>query len=68
MAQGFSVINEIVTFIIRDVSELPKRTSPSESSDVLLVTVDELRAICTRNIRQGLGPAWCLEINQDVTR
>lgn len=36
---------EIVNGVIRDVAELPDRTSPDDWPEAMLVTADELRAI-----------------------
>lgn len=35
--------------VIRDVAELPDRSSPSDWADAMLVTVDELRKILTEH-------------------
>jgi len=35
----------LATAIIRDVAELPDRTSPNDQPDMMLVTADELRTI-----------------------
>lgn len=35
----------IISGVIRDVAELPDRTSPDDWPDAMLVTADELRAI-----------------------
>ena len=40
-----------VEAIIRDVAELPDRTSPSDWPEAMLVTADELRTISTRGLR-----------------
>jgi hypothetical protein len=40
----------IVVAILRDVAELPDRTSPADWPDAMLVTTDELRAILLARI------------------
>lgn len=39
---------EIINDVIRDICELPDRTSPEDCPDTLIVTVDELRIILER--------------------
>ena len=36
---------ELIDGVIRDVAELPDRTSPADWPDAMLVTADELRSI-----------------------
>jgi hypothetical protein len=39
--------------IIREVSELPDRTSPADQPDMMLVTADELRGIILSNLAEN---------------
>ncbi len=43
----------IINDILRDVAELPDRTSPEDQPHMMLVTVDELRAILDYRIGEG---------------
>lgn len=38
-----------IDLIIRDICELPDRTSPEDQPDMLMVTEEELRIILTRH-------------------
>ena len=40
---------ETITKIVRDVAELPDRTSPDDQPDMMLVTAEELQAILARH-------------------
>ena len=42
--------------IIREVAELPDRTSPSDQPDMMLVTGDELRTIITNALDGAVPP------------
>ncbi|MDV8155240.1 hypothetical protein [Acinetobacter bereziniae] len=42
-------LNEKINLIIRDVAELPDRTSPEDFPDALIVTSDELEEILIQN-------------------
>ncbi len=46
---------EIATQIVRDVAELPDRTSPEDQPDMMLVTSDELTAIVLSSLNQQEG-------------
>lgn len=46
---------EIIVGVLRDVAELPDRTSPDDWPEAMLVTADELRAILTA--RLSLAPS-----------
>ncbi len=37
--------DDVAAKIVREVAELPDRTSPADAPDMMLVTADELRAI-----------------------
>lgn len=39
---------ELIDGVLRDVAELPDRTSPDDQPGMMLVTVDELRGILLR--------------------
>ena len=41
-----------VDLIIRDIAELPDRTSPSDQPEMMLVTEDELRVILERYLTE----------------
>lgn len=41
--------------IVRDVQELPDRTSPDDQPEMMLVTTDELRRIVARHVFGPLG-------------
>ncbi len=44
-----SEFDQFVNAVLRDVAELPDRTSPDDEPDMMLVTADELKVIlCTR--------------------
>lgn len=51
---------KFVEDVIRDVSELPDRTSPQDDSTMMLVSADELRSILIAQLR-GLGVEVVLE-------
>ena len=53
---------EIAALIIRDVAELPDRTSPADEPHMMLVTMDELSAICVARIEA----AWQREAEADA--
>lgn len=41
--------DQFVNAVLRDVAELPDRTSPEDEPDMMLVTAEELKTIlCTR--------------------
>lgn len=42
--------NRTIDGIIRDVAELPDRTSPADQPEMMLVSADELRAILLNHI------------------
>lgn len=42
--------NTAIESIIRDIAELPDRTSPEDQPEAMLVTSDELRIILTRHL------------------
>ena len=44
-------VDDVVNEIIRDVAELPDRTSPEDWPDAMLVTADELRTILEAALR-----------------
>lgn len=44
---------ELIEQIVRDVAELPDRTSPDDWPDAMLVTADELTEILERSIAEG---------------
>ena len=52
--------NRFLDDVIRDVSELPDRTSPARRPDLMVVTADELRAILIARFEQ-LGLELILE-------
>ncbi|WP_422383297.1 hypothetical protein [Roseibium album] len=41
---------ELIGLIIRDICELPDRTSPDDEPDLLLVTIQELDIILRRHL------------------
>lgn len=41
---------EAISLILRDVAELPDRTSPDDWPEALLVTAEELREILERHL------------------
>lgn len=43
-------MNRVIDDIIRDVAELPDRTSPEDWPDAMLVTADELRVILSAHL------------------
>lgn len=43
----------IVANILREVAELPDRTSPENAPDMMLVSADELRAIVLAALKQS---------------
>jgi hypothetical protein len=44
-----SEFDQFVNAVLREVAELPDRTSPDDEPDMMLVTADELKTIiCTR--------------------
>lgn len=45
-----TALHDIVDSIIRDVAELPDRTSPEDQPDVMLVSNGELRDILWRHL------------------
>lgn len=46
--------SELIERIIRDVAELPDRTSPPDWPDAMLVTCDELRSIIEPQLAEAL--------------
>lgn len=44
-------LEEVSALIVRDVAELPDRTSPQDWPEAMLVTPEELRAILSRRLR-----------------
>jgi hypothetical protein len=41
----------VIEKIVRDVAELPDRTSPADQPDMMLVSADELRTILERYLK-----------------
>lgn len=48
-------VAEKIELIIRDVAELPDRTSPEDWPEALIVTGDELEEILTRHLSEKCG-------------
>jgi hypothetical protein len=46
---GHKLTRETITKIVRDVAELPDRTSPDDQPDMMLVTAEELQIILARH-------------------
>lgn len=51
-----SLIDDTISSIIRDVAELPDRTSPGDDAETMLVRESELRNILWRHL-EGWGPS-----------
>lgn len=51
-----SALDDTITSIIRDVAELPDRTSPGDDTETMLVRESELRDILWRHL-EGWGPS-----------
>lgn len=60
-----TVADDFMTDVIRDIAELPDRTSPPDAPDMMLVTAEELRAILTnRFMALGLKLAQPDQLHQ----
>ena len=44
-------VEDVVNLIVRDVAELPDRTSPDDQPEMMLVAANELRGILSHRIR-----------------
>ncbi len=44
-------IDSLINIVIRDVAELPDRTSPEDWPDAMIVTGDELEEILTNRLK-----------------
>ena len=44
-------IDSLINIVIRDVAELPDRTSPEDWPDAMIVTSDELEEILTNRLK-----------------
>lgn len=49
-AQNGRALLEAIALVVRDVAELPDRTSPDDWPEALLVTAEELREILERHL------------------
>lgn len=59
--------SDIVEMIVRDVAELPDRTSPEDQPDMMLVTAEELASIVREHLRSA--PAGrAVEALRDLVR
>jgi hypothetical protein len=50
-----SEFDQFVSSVIRDVAELPDRTSPDDEPDMMLVTADELKVIICNRLNEVLA-------------
>lgn len=50
-----SNLQDKIELIIRDVAELPDRTSPKDWPEALIVTSDELEEILTQHLGEKCG-------------
>ncbi len=55
-----SEFDQFVNSVLRDVAELPDRTSPDDEPDMMLVTADELKAILCNRLSETLNSAATL--------
>jgi hypothetical protein len=47
-------LTRLIDDVVREVSELPGRTSPEDAPDMMLVTAEELKTIMIANLAEFL--------------